>query len=114
MGGVTLQGYANANQTAYAKAAIKWGADYLMTAHFDRDTSQGLVRHTDRLVLSKHQIVEPLVERLKHRRARLQERDQFQASFPRQEAVHAIVPKSVGQMIPPRDGQIELRVAGWR
>lgn len=31
-----LQGYEQSNQTAYAKAAIKWGADYLMTAHYER------------------------------------------------------------------------------
>lgn len=32
------QGYKNANQTQYALDAIKWGSDYLMTAHIDADT----------------------------------------------------------------------------
>jgi Glycosyl hydrolase family 9 len=32
------QGYEAANQTKYAREAIKWGADYLMKAHIDQDT----------------------------------------------------------------------------
>ncbi len=32
------QGYESANQTKYAREAIKWGADYLMKAHIDDNT----------------------------------------------------------------------------
>ena len=32
------QGYETANQTKYAREAIKWGADYLMKAHIDENT----------------------------------------------------------------------------
>lgn len=38
IGSQSTQGYDNANQTKYAREAVKWGADYLMTAHIAKDT----------------------------------------------------------------------------